>query len=62
VQKEYEKHKEDTFYHMLEGTETANCVSKEDGTKPEADINTLNLEDMEMSCHHEPDKNFQHIL
>lgn len=63
MHKEYELHKEDTFYHMLEGTKTTNCVSKEDGTKPGADIiNTLSLEDMEMSCNHEPERNFSHIL
>lgn len=48
---------------MLEGTKTTNCVSKEDGTKPGADvINTLSVEGMEMSYNHEPDRNFSHTL
>jgi hypothetical protein len=35
------------------------CVSKGDETKPAPDsINTLSLEGMEVSCNHEPNKNF----
>jgi hypothetical protein len=48
---------------MLEGTKANNCVSKEDGTKPGADIiNTLSLEGMEMSYNHKPDRNFSNKL
>jgi len=48
---------------MLEGTKTTNCVSKEDGTKPGADIiNTLSLECMEMSYNHEQDKLLQYTV
>jgi hypothetical protein len=46
---------------MLEEPKTTNCVSKEDGTKPGADIiNILSLEGMEMSYNHEPETSHIH--